>query len=168
METYRHYVSGLFVHRDIAEAAIAQLVKEGIPLERVHLFDKDTLPATHKPNESSDHVLKDIVVDGAIGTVVGTGVGAVLSAAMVAANVTLFIASPLVAPLMMLGWGASMGGLVGASVGAAEKAKPLSALIHDAITNGSLVVVAETWSSDETLAASKVFKDAVGDYTETV
>jgi hypothetical protein len=168
MENYRHYVSGLFVHRDQAEKAIADLVASGLPLSRIHLFDQEAMPPTHEPTESSDAVLKDIVVDGAIGTVVGTGVGAVLSAAMVAANVTLFIASPLIGPLVMLGWGASIGGLVGASVGAAEKSKPLSQLVHDAITNGSLVVVAETLSSEETQWASKIFKDSVGDYTETV
>lgn len=168
MENYHHYVSGLFVHRDQAEKAIAELVATGLPLSRIHLFDKDSMSPTHKPTESSDTVLKDIVVDGAIGTVVGTGVGAVLSAAMVAANVTLFIASPLIGPLVMLGWGASIGGLVGASVGAAEKSKPLSQLIHDAITNGSLVVVVETLSPEETQISSKIFKEWVGDYTDTV
>jgi len=166
MEHYRHYVSGVLAHRDQAEQVIAELVAAGVPLVRIHLFDKDS-PLTHTATGSSDVVLKDIVVDGAIGTAVGTGVGAVLTAVMAAANVTLFVASPLIGPLVMLGWGASIGGLVGASVGAAEKAKPLSELVHDAITNGSLVVVVESLSSDETETASKIFKNAVGDYTET-
>ena len=168
MENYRHYVSGFFAHRDQAEEAISELVVAGLPLTRIHLFDKDSMPATHASTESSDLVLKDILVDGAIGTVVGTGVGALLTAAMVAANVTLFVASPLIGPLAMLGWGASIGGLVGASVGAAEKSKPLSQLVHDAITSGGFVVVAETHSVDETQSAAKVFKEAVGDYTEAV
>lgn len=166
MENYRHYVSGVLAHRDQAEQVISELVAAGLPLVRIHLFDKD-IPPTHTATGSSDVVLKDIVVDGAIGTAVGTGVGAVLTAMMAAANVTLFVASPLIGPLVMLGWGASIGGLVGASVGAAEKAKPLSELVHDAITNGSLVVVVESLSADETETASKIFKNAVGDYTET-
>lgn len=168
METYRHYVSGVFAHRDQAEKVVSELVVAGLPLERVHLFDKDSAPPAHTSTESSDVVLKDIVVDGAIGTVVGTGVGALLTVAMVAANVTLFVASPLIAPLVMLGWGAGIGGFVGASVGAAEKAKPLSALVHDAIVNGSLVVVTETLSAEETESAAKIFKAAVGDYTDAV
>jgi hypothetical protein len=168
METYRHYVSGVLAHRDQATQVVSELVAAGLPLVRVHLFDKDSTPAPHTATESSDVVLKDIVVDGAIGTAVGTGVGAVLTVAAIAANVTLFVASPLIAPLVMLGWGAGIGGLVGASVGAAEKAKPLSELIHDAITNDSFVVVAETLSADETETAGRVFKKVVGDYNESV
>lgn len=168
METYRHYVSGFFAHRDEAEKVVSELAAAGLPLIRIHLFDKDSMPPTHTATESSDVVLKDIVVDGAIGTAVGTGVGALLTAAMVAANVTLFVASPLIGPLVMLGWGASIGGLVGASVGAAEKAKPLSELVHDAIINGSLVVIVESLSVEETEIAGKIFKNAVGDYTEAV
>ncbi len=168
MENYRHYVSGVLVHRDQATQVVSELVAAGLPLVRVHLFDKDSTPPPHTATESSDVILKDIVVDSAIGTAVGTGVGAVLTVAMAAANVTLFVASPLIAPLVMLGWGASIGGLVGASVGAAEKAKPLSELVHDAINNGSYVVVAETLSKDETETAGAIFKNAVGDYTESV
>ncbi len=168
MENYRHYVSGFFAHRDQAEKAVSDLVVAGLPIERVHLFDKDNTPGSHAPTESSEVVLKDIVVDGAIGTVVGTGVGAVLTAAAVAANVTLFVASPIIAPLVMLGWGASIGGMVGASVGAAEKSKPLSHMVEDAITSGGLVVVVESLSSDETETAARIFKEAVGDYKEAV
>lgn len=172
METYHHYVSGFFAHRDQAEKAVSDLVVAGVPLTRVHLFDKDSMPPTHTHShtaaESSDRVLKDIVVDGAIGTAVGTGIGALLTVGMVAANVTLFVASPIIGPLVMLGWGASLGGLVGASVGAAEKARPLSDMVHDAVTSGGLVVVAETLSVEETESAAAIFKAAVGDYTEAV
>lgn len=166
MENYHHYVSGFFAQRDHAEKVVSELVVAGFPLGRVHLFDKDSLPAPHTATESSDLVLKEVVVDGAIGAVVGTGVGAVLTVAMAAANITLFVASPLIGPLVMLGWGASIGGLVGASVGAAEKAKPLSELVHDAITSGGIVVVVETLSAEETATAGAIFKEAVGDYTE--
>lgn len=166
MENYRHYVSGFFTHRDQAEKAVSDLVVAGLPLTRINLFDKEDLLPPHQPTGSSDLVLKDILVDGAIGTAVGTGVGALLTAAMVAANVTLFVASPLIGPLAMLGWGASIGGLVGASVGATEKAKPLTELIHDAVTSGGFVVVVQTLSADETQTAGNIFKEAVGDYTE--
>lgn len=168
MENYRHYVSGFFAHRDQAEKAVSDLVVAGLPLTRVHLFDKDSIPPTHTATESSDKVLKDIVVDGAIGTAVGTGIGALLTVGMVAANVTLFVASPIIGPLVMLGWGASLGGIVGASVGAAQNDRPLSDMVHDAITSGGLVVVAETLSTEETASAANIFKAAVGDYTEAV
>jgi hypothetical protein len=168
MKTYHHYLSGFFAHRDEAERVVSELLAAGLPLIRVHLFNKDILLPNHVAAESSDAVLKDILVDGAIGTAVGTGVGALLTIGAVAANVTLFIASPIIGPLVMLGWGASIGGLIGATVGAAEKAKPLSDLIHDAINSGSLVVIAETVSVEETQIAANIFKEAVGDYTETV
>lgn len=168
MEQYRHYVSGFLAQRERAEKVVSELVVAGLPLARVHLFDKDSVPSTHTSTNSSDVVLKDILVDGAIGTVVGTGVGAVLTIGMVAANVTLFVASPLLAPLAMLGWGAGIGGLVGASVGAAEKTKPLADLVQDTITSGGFAVVVETLSAEETQLASKVIKEEVGDYTESV
>lgn len=168
MEPYRHYVSGFFSQRDHAESTISKLAVAGLPLARIHLFDRDSMPPLHTSTESSGQVLKEVIVDGTIGTAVGTGVGALLTVAMAAANVTLFVASPLIGPLVMLGWGASIGGLVGASIGAAEKAKPLSDLVQDAITSGGLVVVVETLSAEETKIAGKVLKEAVGDYTETV
>lgn len=168
METYRHYVSGFFAHRDQAEKAVSDLVVAGLPATRVHIFDKDSMPPTHTATESSDAVLKDIMVDGAIGTAVGTGIGALLTVGMAAASVTLFVASPIIGPLVMLGWGASLGGLVGASVGAAQQARPLSDMVQDAITSGGLVVIAETLTTEETEIAANIFKAAVGDYTEAV
>lgn len=167
MEKYRHYVSGFFAHRDQAEKIVAALIVAGLPIERIHLLDKDALPDAHAPTESSEVVLKDIVVDGAIGTAVGTGVGALLTAAAVAANVTLFVASPIIAPLVMLGWGASIGGMVGAGMGAAEKAKPLSDLIHDAIVAGGFALVVESQSIEETEMAAAIIKSEVGDYTDS-
>jgi hypothetical protein len=166
MENYQHYVSGFFERHDDAVNTVTQLVVRGIPRARVYIFDKDSQPAEHTAENSSDNVLKDIVVDGAIGTVVGTGVGALLTVAAIGANVSLFVASPLIAPLVMLGWGAGMGGMVGASIGAAENVKPLSTLVHDAITHGGSVVVVKTLSTDETEICRSIFKDAVGDYTE--
>jgi hypothetical protein len=168
LEDYRHYLSGFFAHRDQAEKALADLVAAGLPPARVHIIDKDSMPDGHEATESSEVVLKDIVVDSAIGGAVGTGVGALLTVGMVAANVTLFVASPIIAPLVMLGWGAGLGGLVGASVGASEKARPLSDLVKDAVTQGGLVVIAETASAEETEVAGKIFKDAVGDFEEAV
>lgn len=168
MENYRHYVSGFFAHRDQAEKVVSDLVSAGLPLNRVHIFDKDSTLPIHEATEASDTVLKDIVVDGAIGTAVGTGIGALLTVGMAAASVTLFVASPIIGPLVMLGWGASLGGLVGASVGAAQKAKPLSDLVRDAITSGGLVVLVESLSTEETDTAAEIFKEAVGDFTDAV
>lgn len=70
------------------------------------------------------------------------------------------------APLVLLGWGASIGGLVGASIGAAENAKPLSALIEDAIASGQTVVVAETHTKAEAAIAQEIIKDSIGDYKD--
>ncbi len=132
----------------------------------MRIFKQPVPGSTHKPTESSNQVLKDVLVDGAIGTAVGTGVGALIQVGLIAANVTLFVASPLIAPLVLLGWGASIGGVVGASIGAAEKARPLSALIDDAIAAGQIVVVAETRTEAETKIAQDVIKSFVGDYKD--
>ena len=166
MSTYRHHVSGFFINRAYAEKVVLQLIEQGIPVDRIYIYDKDSTLPTHVSKGSDDVVLKDVLVDGAIGAAVGTGVGALVEVALIAANVTLFVASPLIAPLVLLGWGASLGGLIGASAGAAENIKPLSDLVHDAILNGQFVVVAETRSKEETVLAGKILKEAIGDSTD--
>ncbi len=168
MDKYIHHVSGIFSHRDAATSAVARLMDKGIPQSRLQLFDSDsTLPASSQQAKSNG-VLKDMVVDGAIGTAVGTGIGALAEVALVAANVTLFVASPLIAPLALLGSGASLGATIGATVGA--KVSPdkqegwLSDLIKDAISNGQFVLVAQTLTPQETEIAQEVIKLSVDNY----
>lgn len=163
MSDYRHHVSGFFVYRVEAESALAALVQRGLPRERLQIIDADTVPAPHAPDASSNAVLKEMLVDGAIGTAVGTGLGALAQVALVAGSVSLFVASPLVAPLVMMGWGASLGGLLGSMVGAQAKEGGFSALIADAISSGQTVLVAETRTQDEAAIASDVIKASVGD-----
>jgi len=166
MDTRPHYVSGFFVSRTDAENIVVQIADHGIPRDRIHIYDRSSLMPDHVANDSDDKVLKDILIDSGIGAAVGTGVGALIEVGLIAANVTLFVASPLIAPLVLLGWGAALGGIIGASAGAADKVKPLSELVHDAITNGQHVVVVETRNNDEKIAASKVIKDAIGDVAD--
>lgn len=160
MNAYRHHVSGFFAHRDEAEAALETLVQRGLPRGRVQIFKHEEAPALDKAGSSA--VLKNMVVDGAIGTAVGTSLGALAEFALVAAKVSLFVASPLLAPLVMLGWGASLGATVGAMVGAGKKDGPLSALVTDAVASGQVVLVAQTLSEAETETARDVVQAAVG------
>lgn len=166
MSDYLHHISGFFAHRGQALDSKRQLIQSGIPEVRVHILDKTTASAPHQATEDSNGVLKDMLVDGAIGTVVGTGVGALAQIAFVTANVTLFVASPLVAPLMLLGWGASLGGFLGAAVGAAKKPKPFADLVQDAINNDQYVVIVETTTPEETATAQDIIQEAVGDYND--
>ncbi len=173
MNDYRHHVSGFFSNRDDAEDAFSTLIERGLPREQLQIFQIDSAtPTPAAPKEDSNAVLKDVFVDGAIGTAVGTGLGALAEVALVAANVTLFVASPLIAPLAMLGWGAVLGGVIGAVVGA--EAQPatgtekkegwLSALVRDAIASGQIVLVAECRTEQQTAIARKVIQASVGDY----
>jgi hypothetical protein len=167
MSTYLHHVSGFFAHRDQAERAMSSLVEQGLARGQVQVLDSTAVAQTHNAAEDSNAVLKDVVVDGMIGTAVGTGIGALAQVALVAGSVTLFVASPLVAPLAMMGWGASLGGLIGAVAGAADsKARTLSTLVGDAISRGQFVLVAETHSERETTLARDVIKDVVGDFED--
>ena len=164
-----HYVSGFFATRDEAQQARAELDARGLPPAQLQLYETHS-PVSDPPRGDSNAVLKDVVVDGAIGTAVGTGLGALAQVALIAGNVSLFIASPLLAPLVMMGWGASIGGLLGASVGAAASGKTnpeskegwLSALVSDAISKGQVVLVAETRTPQERTTAREVIEAAVG------
>jgi len=167
MDEYRHHVSGIFFDRDTAEKASTCLFERGIAREQQSIFAADPAhPGTPEQGRSNE-VLKDMLVDGSIGTVVGTGLGALGQIALVAANVSLFVASPLIAPLVMLGWGASLGATVGALVGAvntsAKKEGTLSALVRDAIAAGQIVLVVQTRSEQESAIAREVIQTAVGE-----
>ncbi len=174
MDTYRHHISGFYAVRADAETAQAALVEQGLPRARVQLFDSDVPTASPAPKEDSNAVLKDVLVDGSIGTAVGAGVGGLTHVALVAANVSLFVASPVLAPLVMLGWGASIGGLLGAAAGAVNSDAPevpqkegwLSALIGDAIANDQVVLVVEAHTPEETGIARDVINASVGDHHE--
>jgi sorbitol-specific phosphotransferase system component IIBC len=169
-----HYVSGFFATSEEAHATRAELMERGLPDDQLHIYASDTPVTSGVPTDDSNAVLKDVVVQGAIGTAVGTGVGALAQVALVATNVSLFIASPLLAPLVMMGWGASIGAVVGTAMGAtssdgaAQKEKEgwLSNLVADAIANGQFVLVAETRTGQQTATAQDVIKASVGGYKD--
>ncbi|HVL02171.1 MAG TPA: hypothetical protein VM553_20275 [Dongiaceae bacterium] len=171
MDEYRHHVSGFFEKRNDADQALALLIKRGFPAEQLQVYTASTkAPPAPAPSQQSDEVLKDVVVDGAIGTAVGTGLGGLATIGLVAANVSLFIASPLIGPLTMLGWGAGLGALVGTAVGASTKSgEPkghFADLVMDAIKSGNAVLVAETRSREQAAIAREVIRDAVGEYKD--
>jgi len=172
MGNYRHHVSGFFTLQEAAENTRLTLIDSGFLAERIHIFSADANSSSPAPEGKSDAALKDILVDGTIGSVVGTGIGVLGSIALTSASVTLFIASPLVAPLVLIGWGASLGGFIGASIGASaatseDKEGWLSDLIGDAIASGQVVLVLETLNEQETITAGEIIKDSVGVYEDT-
>lgn len=167
MNTYKHFVSGFFEHKDQVDNAVEQLHLQQIPPTQIHVMHTDN-PVKERPaTEDSNHVLKDVLVDGAAGAAVGTGVGIAAEIALVTANVSLFVASPIVAPLVLLGWGAGLGGFLGAAVGASKKTKPFLALVDDAIKSGQYVLIIETYTEQETANAQQVIKELTGDFQET-
>lgn len=171
MDAYRHHVSGFFPHRDTADSTLATLLEHGIPAAQLQVFvDDGQLPPAPTPQKHSNEVLKNMLLDGAIGSAVGTGLGGLAAVALVAANVSLFIASPLLAPLMLLSGGAGLGGFMGAVVGASDGAGKhhghLAELIETAIKAGDVVLVVETFSAMQTAIAREVIAAAVGEYKD--
>lgn len=180
MNQTSHHVSGFFAVCDEARATRDELVVRGLPPAQLRIYETDEVPSAPMPKGDSNAVLKDVLVDGAIGTAVGTGLGALAEVALVAANVTLFIASPLIAPLAMLGWGAAIGGVVGATAGATADPRAagasgddmkdswLSGMVRDAVSQGQIVLVAETRTAQETAIAREVIGASVGDVRDVV
>jgi len=178
MTEYCHHVSGFFANREEAQSVFNTLIERGVSRESLHLFDTDTPALAPAPHEDSNAILKDVLVDGTIGTAVGAGLGGLAQVALVATNVSLFIASPLLAPLVMLGWGASLGGLLGAAVGATKDADAstetgadvkegwLSDLVRDAIASEQTVLVVRAQTKQDAAIAREVIQASVGDYKE--
>jgi hypothetical protein len=167
-ESGTHKVSAIYPSREEAEAVRQRLIDGGIGASAVDVLHDHSATVVE---EGSDEVLKDMLVDGAIGTAVGTGVGALGTAVLWASGVTLFVASPVVAPLAMLGWFAGVGGLVGAAAGAAATGAPepstprkegkFSELVMDAIKSGNAVLVARTHDKTEQEVAKKIIGDSL-------
>jgi len=168
MDSQGHIVSGIYASRAEAEAVRRRLIERGLPRQQAKVVeraraDDDLTLAT------DDEVLKNVLVDGAVGAAAGTGIFALAQVALVAANVTLFVASPLTAPLAMLGWGAALGGIVGATVGADHAKKKngmFSELVLDAIRSGHVTLIAQTRTAAEKKLACEVIGDSVAQRSE--
>jgi hypothetical protein len=160
MENYRHKVAGVYAKSEKAQQTLNRLLDQGLQPEQTLLLHPGEAPAS--TSDADDEVLKNMVVDGAIGTAVGTGAGALAEVAMIAAHASLFIASPLVASLAMLGWGASVGGIVGALAGAEKRSGvSLSEAISSALKSGHVVLLAQTTTKEQTAIAQQVIRDSV-------
>ena len=171
-ETYvgtgSYQVSAIYPNREEAEAVRVSLSEAGIDAGAMRVMHDHASACVER---SSDEVLKDVVVDGAIGTAVGTGVGAIGTVILWASGATLFLASPVIAPLAMLGWFAGVGGLIGAAAGAdttgAERPGTLrtegkfSELVMDAIKSGNAILVVRTRDESEKELAKKIIAQSL-------
>jgi anti-sigma factor RsiW len=173
MNGYSHYISGFFAKREDAQHTLSTLLARGFPHAQLQIFEVDEPPSEPVPQEDSNAVLKDVIVDAAKGSAVGLGLGALAEVALVAANVTLFVTSPLVAPLALLGWGVGLGGVIGGAIGIQAHATApenkegwLSDLVRDAIASGQTVLMVQALTAQETATAKEVIQAAVGDYKD--
>jgi hypothetical protein len=169
MTGYTHHVSGFYIKQEEAQIALSKLNARGIPEGQLSIYDNVTEANERSPGTDSNAMLKALIVDGVMGAAVGTGIGVLAEIGLMVANVSLFIASPLLAPLAMLGWGASLGGVVGAVIGSESIGKTdgkFADLVHDAIMNGQVVLVAKTLTEAETAIAQQVIKESVGAFND--
>ncbi len=154
MSEYLDSVTGIYPTLDDAQKAAQELIDKGFSRDQVQVAIGRT---DHiEQDEDDKEALKNVVVDGAIGTVVGAGVGALGQMAIVAANVSLFVASPLVAPLFMVGWGAAIGGFIGAGKGISNQDRRYSELLANAVERGHAVLVANAKTEEEAETARAV------------
>lgn len=164
-----HTVSAIYPSRAEAEGVRQHLIERGFAESAVRIIGDASESQTWAGTDETgrDEVLRDVLVDGAIGTAVGTGVGVIGTVAIAAAGVTLFVASPVVAPLAMLGWFAGLGGVIGAAVGANRKEGSdaregkLSELVMDAIEEGNTAVVVRTQGEAERELATRIITDSL-------
>jgi len=167
MENYNHTVSGIYPHFEEAKATLTLLQTKGLASTQLNIIQSNTAAAALQQHTDSDHVLNDVIVDGAVGTAVGAGAFGLAHLALVWANISIFVASPLLGPLIMLGWGASVGGLFGAIAGATVipeedgKHKSFIHLVEDAISRGYVVLVVQTMNEQETLLAQDIIRESV-------
>ncbi|WP_181953411.1 hypothetical protein [Stutzerimonas kirkiae] len=161
MNGYRHNVSGFFAKREPAENTLSHLIRRGLRLEQLCIVAVGTEAsfATH-PQAESNGVLKDILVNAAIGAIGGAVLGALVQGGLVLANEQLSAASPLLAPFMLMGagafLGAFLGSVIGATAGVGQHQGRFPVMVLDGITHRDIVLVAETHSEQETAIAQEV------------
>lgn len=156
MTTYLHRVVGLYVTRESAESARADLLAQGLDARQLRILQPGAATTGSDAASDSDDVLKDLLRDGAIGTAVGTVAGAAATIALAAANITLFVASPVLGVLSMLGWGAGLGGLVGATVGSERSKGDVPSLIKDALAGGQVALVVHATTEEQTTQVQRI------------
>ena len=159
-----HQVSAVYPGREDAETVRLKLVEQGVPSADIVLLHASDPPLPEQPfvDAKSDDALKDMLVDGIIGTALGTGVGAIGTVVIAAANVTLFVASPVIAPLAMLGWFAGVGGLVGAAAGAdSHTGGRFSDLIKAVIKAGNTVLMVRTHDAAGRHRVEEIINDSL-------
>lgn len=170
MRSQSHIVSGIYASRAEAETVRSQLIEHGLPRKQIKVVERARAEDSNPGLADSDEVLKEVLVDGTLGTLVGTGLGALAEVALVAANVTLFVTSPILAPLAMLGWGAALGGIVGSVAGANEAAKKregkFADLVHYAIRSGHVTLIAETMDPAEKELATEIIGSSLTVHAE--
>ncbi len=71
MDEYRHHVTGIFAHHQVAENALSMLVDLGLPRERLYIMKADSPQGASVQQADSNGVLTHVLVDGVIGTAVG-------------------------------------------------------------------------------------------------
>jgi hypothetical protein len=154
MDKYLHRILGFYATRTEAETVAGELLHLGLSPDQLRILEPGQ-GAGGEGRADSDDVLKEMLVDGSIGTGVGALAGAAGTVALGLASVSLFIASPVLAALVMLGWGASLGGVVGALVGAQGSKGEVSDLVKDALANGHVVLVVHARSEAQTTLAQQ-------------
>jgi hypothetical protein len=163
MDTYLHRVLGFYAGRTAADAVFSQLVRRGIPAEKVKILVPGEGGGSAESTADSDDVLKELLRDGAIGAAVGAMAGATGSIALAAVNISLFVASPVLGALYLLGWGASLGGFVGAVAGSQNRKGDVSGLVKDALSSGHVVLVARTATEEQTTMARQIIGESMSD-----
>ena len=161
MENYLDSVTGIYPKLEHAQAVANTLLEKGFKREQLQIAANDAAAGRGqglRQDEDNKEVLKNVVVDSAIGTTIGAGIGALGQVAIVAANVSLFVASPLLAPLVMIGWGAAIGGFVGAANGISDQDKHFKDLVKDAVDQGNVVLVVNTLNDKETELAREIVR----------
>lgn len=170
MDSHNHIVTGIYASRAEAETVRGRLIERGLPPRQIKVVERARADDNPPAIADDDSVLKEVLVDGTVGTLVGGGLGAIAQIALVAANVTLFAASPILAPLAMVGWGAGLGALVGAAAGANSGARKhhgtFADLVHFVIRHGHVTLIAETRSAGEQALAAEIIGVSVAGQVE--
>lgn len=161
MEKYLHKVAGIYTSQASAEETRKRLIERGFLLEQTNILLPRESFADDKIEPEGNEVLKEVVMDGIIGTAVGGGVGVLGVAAMAAANISLFLASPLLGPLTIIGWGASVGAIAGASAGAGVKEGRFADMVKDAINSGHTVLIVHAATEEQTTLAQNMVKSSL-------
>jgi len=162
MHRYPHSVSGLFVRRDCAEAALSKLVQRGLRSHQLQITSNGQTPPARNALLVSRGSQINFMLCTVIGATLGFALGLLVEFVLLVSDLIPLAILSVASPLMLIGWCVLAGTFLGCATGTVILWQP-----SQADTERDVMLVVQTRDEGETTIAREVIKASADLYKET-